>query len=245
MSNICQTPAARTLGHLRPKILIVEDNLPLVASLFAFFEPRGYRLDAAPDGASGLSLALADREHYDAVLLDWMLPRLDGTEVVRRLRDAGSNIPVLMLTARGELPDKIAGFRSGADDYLPKPFAMAELEVRLEALILRSQGRARSRVLEVADLRFDLATQKVTRGSSELQLHVACRKLLEVLMRESPRVVPRERLESVLWGDQRPDRDVLRSHIYELRKRVDGSATQKLVHTLPRLGYRIAVPDNA
>jgi len=174
-----------------------------------------------------------------------MLPRLEGTEVVKRLREAGSNLPVLMLTARGELPDKLAGFRAGTDDYLTKPFALAELEVRLEALILRSQRHAHSRVLEVADLRFDLSTQQVTRGTRALQLHAACRKLLELLMRESPAIVSRERLESVLWGEERPDRDVLRSHIYELRKRIDGDNIHKLIHTLPRVGYRIAPSDDA
>lgn len=244
MSNLCQIAGARgAAGQLRRKVLIIEDHPALVANLFAFLEPRGYYLDAAPDGSSGLSLAMT--EYYDAVLIDWMLPRMEGTEVVRRLRESGCNLPLLMLTARSELPDKIAGFRAGVDDYLTKPFAMAELEVRLEALILRSQGRARLRLLKVADLRFDLSTQQVTRGARVLQLHAACRKLLELLMRESPAVVTRERLESVLWGEERPDRDVLRSHIYELRKRVDSGDARKLIHTLPRLGYCLALRDDA
>jgi DNA-binding response OmpR family regulator len=138
------------------------------------------------------------------------------------------------------LPDKIAGFRAGADDYLTKPFALPELEVRLEALVARAAGRGRSRVLEVADLRYDLTTLDVTRGGNALHLYPACRKLLEVLMKASPAAVARERLEQALWGDEPPDGDMLRSHVYELRRSVDGPFAVKLIHTLPRIGYRLA-----
>src|SRR5690606_32388939 len=141
-------------GTIRMRLLVVEDNRNLVANIFEYFEARGHVLDAAPDGPNGLHLA--GTQAYDAIVLDWMLPRLDGPEVLRRLRDAGSDVPVLMLTARDELPDKIAGFRAGADDYLTKPFALPELEVRLEALVHRATGHGRRRVLEVADLKLDL-----------------------------------------------------------------------------------------
>lgn len=222
------------------RVLVIEDNQGLVANLFAYLEPRQYSLDAAQDGQSGLHLALT--AEYDAIVLDWMLPRLDGQEVVKRLRANGSTTPVLMLTACDDLPHKIAGFRAGADDYLTKPFALAELEVRLEALILR--GTRRARVLDVADLRFDLATQEVTRAGAPLQLYAGGKKLLEALMRASPAVVSRERLESILWGDDPPDRDMLRSHVYELRRSIDAPFPVKLIHTLPKLGYRIAAPDS-
>jgi DNA-binding response OmpR family regulator len=221
------------------RVLVVEDNQSLVANLFAYLEPRQYHLDAAQDGQAGLHLALT--ASYDAIILDWMLPRLDGEKVVRRLRDAGCVTPVLMLTARDDLSHKVAGFRSGADDYLTKPFALAELEVRLEALILRSEGRRR--VLEVGDLQFHLATQRVVRSGTLLQLHAGGKELLEVLMRASPAVVARGRLEYVLWGDDPPDRDMLRSHVYELRKSVDGPFTVKLIQTVPKVGYRMAAPD--
>jgi DNA-binding response OmpR family regulator len=214
---------------------VIEDNQSLVANLFAYLEPREFILDAAQDGQSGLHLALTI--DYDAIVLDWMLPRLDGQQVVGRLRAQGCATPVLMLTARDDLPHKIAGFQAGADDYLTKPFALAELEVRLEALILRSKGRAR--VLEVGDLRFDLATQEVTRGGSSLQLYAGGKKLLEALMRASPAVVSRERLESTLWDDDPPGRDMLRSHVYELRKSVDGPFAEKLIRTVPKVGYRL------
>ena len=224
------------------RVLVVEDNRNLVANLFEYFEARGHALDAAPDGPTGLHLAITQR--YDVIVLDWMLPRMDGQEVLRHLRvDAGSDVPVLMLTARDELPDKIAGFRAGADDYLTKPFALPELEVRLEALVTRASGRGRSRVLQVADLRYDPATLDATRAGRALHLYPACRKLLEVLMQASPAAVTRERLEQALWGEDPPDGDMLRSHVYELRRSVDAPYPVKLIHTLPRVGYRLADID--
>jgi DNA-binding response OmpR family regulator len=221
------------------RLLVVEDNRNLVANLFDYFEARGHTLDAAPDGITGLHLATT--QQYDAVVLDWMLPRMDGREVLRKLREEHTaDVPVIMLTARDELPDKIAGFRAGADDYLTKPFALPELEVRLEALLARASGRGRARVLEVQDLRLDLATLEVSRAGKPLHLYPACRKLLEVLMQASPGAVTRERLEYALWGDSPPDGDMLRSHIYELRRSVDGPFAVKLIQTLPRVGYRLA-----
>lgn len=222
------------------RLLVVEDNQSLVANLFDYFEARGHVLDAAPDGPTGYHLA--STQAYDAVVLDWMLPRQDGREVLRRLREAGHDMPVLMLTARDELPDKISGFRAGADDYLTKPFQLPELEVRIEALVARASGRGRGRVLEVADLRYDLTTLDVTRAGRSLHLYPACRKLLEVLMRASPAAVTRERLEQALWGDDPPDGDMLRSHVYELRRSIDGPWPVKLLHTLPRIGYRLGEP---
>lgn len=222
------------------RILVIENNRVLVANIFAYFEARQYRLEAASDGQVGLQQALTGE--YDAIVLDWMLPLLTGDEVVRTLRARGVNTPIMMLTARDDLPHKIAGFRAGVDDYLTKPFAFAELEVRLDALILRAQGRAR--VLDVADLHFDLATQEVTRAGTALQIYAGGKKLLEALMRASPAVVSHQRLESILWGD-RPDRELLRSHVYELRKSVDRAFSTKLIHTVPKVGYRIALLDPA
>ena len=220
------------------RLLVIEDNRNLVANLFDYFEARDHTLDAAPDGLTGLHLATT--QDYDAIVLDWMMPRMDGPEVLRQLREEHrSEVPVIMLTARDELPDKIAGFRAGADDYLTKPFALPELEVRLEALLVRAQGRGRSKLLAVGDLRLDLATLEVSRAGTPLHLYPACRKLLQVLMQASPAAVTRERLEQALWGDEPPDGDMLRSHIYDLRRSVDGPFEDKLIHTLPRIGYRL------
>lgn len=220
------------------RVLVVDDNRDLVAMLFDYLEARGHTLDAAPDGFTGRHLAIS--QSYDAIVLDWMLPRLEGPDVLRQLRAEGCDTPVLMLTARDELPDKIIGFRSGADDYLTKPFDLPELEVRLEALVIRATGRTHRKVLRIADLTYDTTTLEANRGGQPLHLYPAGRKLLEVLMQASPAAVTRERLEQALWGDDPPDGDMLRSHIYELRRRVDGDRSDKLIHTLPRVGYRLA-----
>lgn len=225
------------------RLLVIEDNRNLVSNLFEFFEPRGHQLDAAPDGIVGLHLA--STQDYDAIVLDWMLPRLDGHALLRTLREHGIDTPVIMLTARDELPDKIAGFRAGADDYLTKPFALPELEVRLEALQARSSGRTRRRVLQVHDLRLDLDTLEASRAGIVLHLFPACRKLLVTLMRASPAAVTRQQLEEALWEGDPPEHDMLRSHIYELRRSVDGPFPVKLIRTLPRVGYRLSAPRDA
>ncbi|WP_028920542.1 response regulator transcription factor [Pseudoxanthomonas suwonensis] len=221
------------------RLLVIEDNRQLVANLFEYFEARGHVLDVAPDGATGLHLATS--QAYDALVVDWMLPRMDGAEVLRRLRQQHHcETPAIMLTARDELPDKIAGFRAGADDYLTKPFDLPELEIRLEALLLRAHGRAQRKVLQVEDLVLDLSTLEARRGGRLLHLYPACRKLLETLMRASPAAVSRGELEYSLWGDEPPEGDLLRSHVYELRRVVDGPFERKLIQTLPRVGYRLA-----
>lgn len=221
------------------RLLIVEDNRRLVANLFDYFEQRGHVLDAAPDGVVGKWLARNHR--YDAIILDRALPRLDGCQMLQELRDEdGSDVPVIMLTAKAELSDKVEGFRAGADDYLTKPFDFLELELRLQALVSRAARLGRKQLLEVADLQFDLGTMTVTRGGQPLQLYPACRTLLRELMRASPDVVPRERLEEALWGDAPPESDRLRSYMHELRRRVDAPFDLKLIQTVSRVGYRIA-----
>jgi len=239
MSDSCQI-AAETLPEAasqRVRVLFIEDNQSLLANLFAYLETRGFVLDAAPDGPSGLHLAQTGE--YDVIVLDWMLPRMDGIEALRHLRTAGEDIPVLMLTARDRLESKLAGFRAGADDYLAKPFAIAELEARLLALAVRRTGR--KRVLQVADLHYNLLTHEVRRGSRVLNLYQGSRLALEVLMRESPNIVSKERLEYAIWGERGPDNDVLRTHIYELRKRIELEGEPKLLHTIKKVGYRLAL----
>jgi len=220
------------------RVLVIEDNISVVTNLFEYFEARGYTMDAAPDGITGLHLATT--QEFDVVVLDWMLPRMDGPDVLRRLREDGRDTPVIMLTAKDELPDKIAGFRAGADDYVTKPFQLPELEVRIEALVARAKGRGRSNVLRVADLTFDVGSLEAERGGQTLTLYPASRKLLEILMRASPAAVPRDRLEYALWGDAPPDGNMLRSHIYDLRQSVDAPFQRKLIQTVSRVGYRIA-----
>lgn len=222
------------------RVLIVDDHIELISNVFAYLEDRQFILDAARDGESALSLCRDS--HYDVVVLDWMLPKISGLQVLQRLRADGLDVPVLMLTARGELPDKLAGFSAGADDYLTKPFLIAELEARILALHARRAGRAQT--LQVGPLRYDAASHQVTRDGEVIVLHTGPRKLLRLLMQESPKVVGKDRLEDLLWGEDRPQNDLLRTHIYELRRAIDGGHAQKLLQTIARVGYRLAVPDD-
>jgi len=219
------------------RILIVEDNRDILANMLEYFSMKGHIVDCAMDGLSGLHLAATG--NFDLIVLDLMLPALDGLEICRRLRQDGENaVPIIMLTARDTLDERLRGFASGADDYLVKPFALAELEARIEAILRRSRGGVR-RVLEIADLRYDLDAMEVTRAGHTLKLTPACYKLLEELMRKSPAVVSRERLEETLWGDDPPDGDVLRSHIHQLRQAIDKPFATRLLHTVHGLGFRI------
>ena len=166
------------------RILIVEDNPDLVENLFDFFEPRGHVLDAAYDGHAGLKFALAGG--HDVIVLDVMLPGLDGTTVCTRLRAAGVGVPVLLLTARDTLADKLAGFEAGADDYLLKPFALAELEACRNAFTRRARGEHVRSWLEVADLAFEPDTRQVWRGGRPVELPATPLKILELLRQCSP-----------------------------------------------------------
>lgn len=221
------------------KLLIIEDNRSLVANLFEYFEARNHVLDAAPDGMTGMHLAL--NGDYDAIVLDLLLPRIDGVELCRRLRLEGKlQTPIVMLTARDALSDKLQGFEAGADDYLTKPFALSELEARLTSLVRRAErGAAPGALLRVGDLTFDPTTLRVERAGVEIHLNPACRTLLVLLMREAPRLVSRERLERELWGDDPPDDDLLRSHVYSLRKAIDRPFPTPLLVTVQKAGYRL------
>lgn len=220
------------------KVLVIEDNRDIAANIADYLEPKGHVLDFAVNGQHGLQLAV--NEHYDVIVLDIMLPGLDGMSLCRRLRgQARVNTPVLMLTARDQLDDKLEGFQAGADDYLVKPFSVKELEVRLEALVKRSQNQGSNRLLQVADLQYDPDTMTATRDGRALELNPIQRKLLEALLLNSHRVVSREELETLIWGDELPDNDVLRTHIYHLRNVVDKPFPVKLIHTVHGAGYRL------
>jgi DNA-binding response OmpR family regulator len=166
---------------------------------------------------------------------------MDGIEVCKKLREeARKSTPVLMLTARDTLDEKLNGLSVGADDYLTKPFAIQELEARLRALIRRERRQVGGEVLKVADLVLDPASLRVTRGGTELQLSPIGLRLLTILMRESPRVVSRQEIEREIWGNGLPDSDTLRSHLYNLRKTIDKPFDKQLLHTVQSAGYRVA-----
>jgi DNA-binding response OmpR family regulator len=219
-------------------ILLVEDNHDLVTNLFDYFEARGHIMDVANDGIPGLNLAASNA--YDAIVLDWMLPSMDGITMCKRLRDAGKNTPVLMLTARDSLDDKIAGFEAGADDYVIKPFSIREVEARLNALVRRSQSLGNNGVLQVGNLSFNTSTLKVMRGERNIVLPPIALKFLEFLMRQSPRVVSREEVERYIWGDEQLDSDTLRAHLYVLRNAVDQKTDIPLIKTLRGIGYQLS-----
>jgi DNA-binding response OmpR family regulator len=222
-------------------LLVIEDNPDLVANLYDFFEGRGHTVDAAYDAFSGLKFATENR--YDAVILDLMLPGMDGLEVCAMLRERGLDTPILMLTARDTLDSKLEGFASGADDYLVKPFALQELEARLQVLQRRGRsGGARGR-LQVADLSFDPDTLRVERAGRRIELSPIPLRILEVLLRASPRVVPRAEMERAIWGDSPPDSDALRAHLHVLRSAIDATGEVSLVHTVRGIGYQLAAPD--
>ena len=226
------------LGAAPVRALIVEDNRGICENIAAYLEKHHYILDFAYDGISAMHLALT--HPFDVIVLDLMLPGMDGLSFCQRLRaDAKLETPVLMLTARDTLDDKLEGFKAGADDYLIKPFALQELHARLQALCKRHH-RNTDNLLTVADLTMNRSTLQVHRAGRRIELHPAGIKLLQRLMEAAPSVVVREELETLLWADEPPDGDALRSHLYKLRQAVDRPFERPLIHTVHRIGYRLA-----
>lgn len=220
-------------------ILIIEDDRLIAESVGTYLETRGMDVDYAHDGAEGYRLAKEYR--YDAIVLDGHLPNLDGLDVVSRLRtEARVSTPIIMVTGRDGLRDKIIGLERGVDDYLTKPFSTQELEARLRAVIRRSRRELAREVLKVGDLSFDPACHRINRAGKEIEVSPVATKLLNILMRESPRVVSRREIERELWGDNLPDSDALRSHLYNLRRVIDRGFDNPLLHTVQSAGYRIA-----
>jgi len=219
-------------------VLIVEDHADIAEMVGAYLEDRDYIVDYAADGITGLHLAVTNQ--YDAIVLDVMLPGMDGLEICSKIREeARSDVPIIMLTARDTLDDKVTGLDRGADDYLVKPFAIKELEARVRSLIRRHSGDIKKEILNVGDLSIDTSTLKVTRADKELVITPIGLKILSVLMRASPAVVSRRELERQVWGDILPDSDTLRSHLYNLRKVVDKPFDKSILLTVQGSGFKI------
>jgi DNA-binding response OmpR family regulator len=224
--------------------LIIEDNPDIVANLYGFLEPLGYTLDVAISGSAGVTLATS--APYDVIVLDLELPGLDGVEVCRQLRkERRLATPILMLTARDTVKDKLVGFEVGADDYLVKPFSLVELEARLKALVRRARNETVEHILEFGELRFDLSRSEVTRAGRKLALTPTGYKLLEALMRKAPAIISRDALLREIWGDDPPDSDALRTHIHALRQAMDRPFVTPMLRTLPGNGYRLVNDDEA
>jgi len=225
-------------NHMR--ILLVEDNRRLNDSLRATLEDDGYAVDVAFDGLDGEEMGLTPV--YDVIILDIMLPGKDGVEVCRSLRNQRITTPILMLTARDALDDRVQGLDSGADDYLVKPFEVDELRTRIRAL-LRRESSVKSGTLRIADLELDPATHAVRRAGELIELTAKEFALLEYLMRHANHLVSREKAEEHLWSyDHMIASNVVDVYIRRLRRKLDDTHEVKLLETVRGAGYRIRVP---
>ena len=218
------------------RLLLVEDNPDILANLVDYLH-GDYVVDCVSNGVAAFNRM--QREQYDLIVLDIMLPGLDGLALCQKIRtELHASVPIIMLTARDQVEDRLLGLQTGADDYLIKPFALSELKARIDAVLRRSQGSMHRR-LQVADLSYDLDTLEVSRAGKAIKLDPISLKLLAILMQRSPDLVRREALESAVWGEDYPDSDSLRSHIYKMRTAIDKSFKSSLLHTVHGIGYRL------
>lgn len=223
-------------------ILVIEDNVTVAQNIADYFSSQGDLLDFAHSGTQGLSLALEN--YYDVIILDLMLPGMDGIEVCQEVRKhAERHIPVLMLTARDSLDDKLTGFDNGADDYLTKPFALEELHARCLVLANRQKKTAPS-MITLGALTIDTQQQEAKREGQLLNLQRIPFQILLILAQSHPRIVPRSELWSRIWGDSVTDSDVIRSHIYQLRQALDKPFEKSMLATVHGVGFNLKVDEN-
>jgi two-component system response regulator MprA len=221
------------------RLLIVEDEAAVRQALVRALEGEGYELALAEDGAQ--ALAILGQSPPDAVVLDVMLPGIDGIGVARSVRAQGSPVPILMLTARGAVGDRVAGLDAGADDYLVKPFALDELLARLRALLRRTAGGGDR--LEFGDLVLELGTREVRRGNRQIELTVTEFNLLELFLRNPRQVLRRSLIYDRVWGyDFGPDSHALDVYIGYLRRKLEADGEPRLIHTVRGIGYALREP---
>lgn len=225
-----------TLGTVSMKVLVVEDERKVANFIRRGLEEEGHAVEVAPDGAVALDLVLSDPP-YDLVVLDLMLPKRDGFAVLRTLREERVGTPVLILTARHSVTDKVTGLDLGADDYLTKPFAFEEFLARVRALLRRGTGE-RAPILRVDDLMLDPATRKVTRGGRPIDLTPREYALLEYFMRNVGRILTRPLIAEHVWGiDFDPESNIIDVYVGYLRRKLQEPAERRLLHTLRGVGY--------
>lgn len=223
------------------KILIVEDEQKTGDYLKQGLSEAGFVVDLARDGLDGMHLALTD--DYDLVVLDVMLPQLDGWQVLQRIRQGGKHMPVLFLTARDQIEDRVKGLELGADDYLVKPFAFSELLARVRTLLRRGKNKE-PELLQVADLKLDLLRRRVTRAGKRIELTAKEFALLELLLRRQGEVLPRSLIASQVWDmNFDSDTNVIEVAIRRLRAKIDDDFEPKLIRTLRGMGYVLEIPE--
>lgn len=221
------------------RILLIEDEVGIAAMIREGLEEAGYGVDVARDGQAGLEMA--QEQTYHLVVLDVMLPRRDGYSVCEELRARRNRVPILMLTARDTIKDRVRGLDTGADDYLPKPFDFQELIARVRALLRRDKVN-RSRVIQVADLMIDTAQHRVTRAGVEIGLSNREYELLEALAANEGKVLTREAIQERIWMNEDAVENTVNVYIGTLRKKVDANHAVKLIQTVHGVGYTLRLP---
>ncbi|AFT73508.1 response regulator transcription factor [Alteromonas macleodii] len=219
------------------KILLIEDSREVAGILFEYYESKGVELDYADNGELGFELAKA--ESFDLILLDLMLPRMDGLTLCNKLRDEGITTPILMLTALDNREDMLNGFKHGADDYLTKPFDFDLLDARANALIKRYKGQVATSILQFGTLKIIQKSRKAYRDDKLLVLNPTTYTILELLCQKAPEIVSRQEIAEKLWQEHEPQNDVLRSHIYQLRNQLDKPFHSPMLITVPKIGFRL------
>ena len=224
------------LTGTRRNVLVIEDDPETASQLADFLSARGYQVDLARNGQDGLSLASSRK--YAVMTIDRMLPGIDGLSTIRRLRESGIDVPALIVSALGEVDDRVRGLRSGGDDYLVKPFAFAELLARIEALARRSITVAKETLLRVGDLELDLVARTARRAGKEIALLPREFRVLEYLVRNAERVVPRAMLLQHVWNlNFDPTTNIIDVYVGRVRRKIDNNHSYPLIHTIRGIGF--------
>ena len=224
------------------RILLVEDDLKIASFILKGLRAAGYAVDHAKDGEEGLELALF--EPYDTAIIDLMLPKRDGLSLIEKMRQEKVNTPVLILSAKGSIDDRVRGLQTGSDDYLTKPFAFSELLARIQALIRRASGASEPARLEVGDCSMDLLTREVTREGKKIDLQPLEFSLLEYLMRNAGKVVSKTMIMEHVWDYHfDPQTNVVEVRISRLRDKIDKGFPKKMIHTIRGVGYVFKAPS--
>ena len=220
-------------------VLLVEDDIDLATTIVDYLDIEDIECDHASNGVLGLNLLQIN--DYQMIILDVNMPKMDGLTMCKTLREQGKDIPVLMLTARDSLDNKLEGFAAGSDDYLVKPFAMKELVARVQVLAKRKSGEAKR--LTLANLNLDLAKRSADVEGQTLKLSPIAFKLLETLVRHAPQPVTRNSIMQTIWGEEQPDSNSLKVHVHHLRKQLEATTHQVTLETIPSVGFAITANE--